>query len=261
MAGSGARTERMRHRGQGAVGVSVSRRRARLPARATRWLRVGASGGRGARASARTTPARAGPRRGTEAARTRRRLPRSARRRAGDGREAAVAAREGRWRVRPSSHQSPALGRDRSLVHDDPGRPPFRGAQALRPVLARAVSWGLIDSNPAKEGVDNPQRRRTEKRPFESWAELEALAAWLGTALWPARPVRCSHWVTPGRVDRARHWHIDRDARVVYVRRAYRNGPGQVAADGGEHSRRAIADDRVRRARAAAGERASPARR
>jgi hypothetical protein len=29
-------------------------------------------------------------------------------------------------------------------------------------------------------GIDNPQRRRTEKRPFESWDELYALASVLG---------------------------------------------------------------------------------
>jgi hypothetical protein len=46
----------------------------------------------------------------------------------------------------------------------------FDATQALRQVLARAVVWGMIDVNPAKRGVDNPQRRRTEKRPFESWA-------------------------------------------------------------------------------------------
>lgn len=56
----------------------------------------------------------------------------------------------------------------------------FDATQALRQVLARAVSWGLIDMNPAKQGVDNPQRRRTEKPPFESWAELDALATELG---------------------------------------------------------------------------------
>jgi hypothetical protein len=39
----------------------------------------------------------------------------------------------------------------------------FEATQALRQVLARAVVWGMIDSNPAKQGVDNPQRRRTEK--------------------------------------------------------------------------------------------------
>jgi hypothetical protein len=72
----------------------------------------------------------------------------------------------------------------------------FEATQALRQVLARALSWGLIDSNSAKQGVDNPQRRRTEKRPFESWAELEALATELGPRYGPLvlfgreRPIR-----------------------------------------------------------------------
>src|SRR5207244_7462992 len=56
----------------------------------------------------------------------------------------------------------------------------FEATQALRQVLARAVVWGMIDVNPAKQGVDNPQRRYTEKRPFESWAQLDELAAQLG---------------------------------------------------------------------------------
>src|SRR5215204_4354045 len=58
----------------------------------------------------------------------------------------------------------------------------FEATQALRQVLARAVVWGMIDSNPAKHGVDNPQRRRTEKPPFESWAQLDALAGGSGRA-------------------------------------------------------------------------------
>ena len=36
----------------------------------------------------------------------------------------------------------------------------FEATQALRQVLNRAVAWGMIDVNPAKVGVDNPQRRR-----------------------------------------------------------------------------------------------------
>src|SRR5213595_2008740 len=53
----------------------------------------------------------------------------------------------------------------------------FEATQALRQVLHRAVVWGMIDINPAKVGVDNPVRRRKEQRPFESWAELDAVAA------------------------------------------------------------------------------------
>ena len=56
----------------------------------------------------------------------------------------------------------------------------FEATQALRQVLARAVGWGLLDGNLAKLGVENPPRRRTEQRPFESWDELDALAGMLG---------------------------------------------------------------------------------
>ena len=58
----------------------------------------------------------------------------------------------------------------------------FEATQALRQVLARAVDWGLIDINAAKVGVGNPQRRPTEMRPFESWAELEPLRRSSGPA-------------------------------------------------------------------------------
>src|SRR6266566_6911099 len=56
----------------------------------------------------------------------------------------------------------------------------FEATQALRRVLSRAVDWKMIDVNPAKQGVDNPQGRRTEKRPFESWAQLATVASRLG---------------------------------------------------------------------------------
>jgi hypothetical protein len=48
----------------------------------------------------------------------------------------------------------------------------FEATQALRQVLNRAVAWKIIDSNPAKVGVDNPHHQHPEKRPFESWAEI-----------------------------------------------------------------------------------------
>jgi hypothetical protein len=68
---------------------------------------------------------------------------------------------------------------------DDPGGAPVRGTQALRQVLNRAVAWGLIDYNPAKRGVPNPMRRSKEKRPFESWQQVDAVAERLGPVYGP----------------------------------------------------------------------------
>lgn len=100
----------------------------------------------------------------------------------------------------------------------------FEATQALRQVLARAVVWGMIDVNPAKQGVENPQRRRREQRPFESWAQVCTVAAGLGSRDGPmvifaaATGLRPSEWIA------LEHRDIDREARVVYVRRAFRNG-------------------------------------
>ncbi len=100
----------------------------------------------------------------------------------------------------------------------------FEATQALRQVLTRAVEWGMIDVNPAKHGVANPQRRRTEKRPFDSWRELEAVATHLGPPAGPmvifaaATGLRPGEWIALERRD------VDLGERVVYVRRAYRNG-------------------------------------
>jgi integrase len=82
----------------------------------------------------------------------------------------------------------------------------------------------MIDVNPAKRGVDNPQRRRTEKRPFESWAELQAIAAGLGPRYGPmvifaaATGLRPGEWIALERRD------IDLDERVAYIRRAFTKG-------------------------------------
>jgi len=100
----------------------------------------------------------------------------------------------------------------------------FEATQALRQVLARAVSWGLIDINPAKQGIDNPQRRRTEQRPFESWEELDAVAAELGPGLGPIVLFAAATGLRPGEWLALEQRDIDRQARVLYVRRAWRNG-------------------------------------
>ena len=100
----------------------------------------------------------------------------------------------------------------------------FEATQALRQVLARAVVWRLLDGNPAKHGVENPQRRRTEKRPFESWEELEALAERLGQVLGAMVLFAAATGVRPGEWVALEHRDIDRDARVAYVRRSFSKG-------------------------------------
>jgi integrase len=100
----------------------------------------------------------------------------------------------------------------------------FDATQALRQVLARAVLWGMIDVNPAKRGVDNPSPRRREQRPFESWAELEAVAANLAPRYRPmvifaaATGLRPAEWLALERRD------VDRQTHVVYVRRSFTKG-------------------------------------
>jgi integrase len=97
----------------------------------------------------------------------------------------------------------------------------FEAMQALRQVLHRAVVWGMLDVNPAKVGVDNPTPRRKEQRPFESWAEVEAIATALGPRYGPmiifaaATGLRPAEWVALEKRD------VEREERVAYVRRSF----------------------------------------
>jgi integrase len=100
----------------------------------------------------------------------------------------------------------------------------FEATQALRQVLARAVSWGLLDVNPAKLGVENPQRRYTEKRRFDSWDELYALARCLGPRDGPMVLFAAATGLRPGEWLALERRDIDREAQVGYVRRTLRNG-------------------------------------
>jgi integrase len=115
----------------------------------------------------------------------------------------------------------------------------FDATQALRQVFARAMLWGMIDANPAKLGVDNPSPRRREQRPFESWAELDAVAAKLSPRYRPmvifaaATGLRPAEWL-------ALEWRdIDLEgARVVYVHRSFTKG--RLKCPKTEGSRRAV---------------------
>ena len=100
----------------------------------------------------------------------------------------------------------------------------FEATQALRQVLNRAVAWGLLDSNPAKRGVPNPLRRSKEKRPFESWTQVEAVANQLGPVYGPMIVFAVATGLRPSELFGLEQRDIDRAAGVVYVRRAYANG-------------------------------------
>jgi integrase len=100
----------------------------------------------------------------------------------------------------------------------------FEATQALRQVLARAVVWGMLDVNPAKRGVANPQRRRTEKRPFESWEELEAIAERLSPRQGPMVLFAAATGMRPGEWVALENRDVDRAARVAYVRRSFSKG-------------------------------------
>ena len=84
------------------------------------------------------------------------------------------------------------------------------------------MEWGLIDTNPAKTGVDNPQPPRREMRPFESDGQLEALAAELGPRYGPMVLFAAATGLRPGEWIALEHRDIDRDDRLVHVCRAFR---------------------------------------
>jgi hypothetical protein len=106
----------------------------------------------------------------------------------------------------------------------------------------------MLDVNPAKVGVDNPARRRKEQHPFESWAELETVAAAIGPRYGPmilfaaVTGLRPAEWIALEKRD------IDRKERVVYVRRSFERR-AQDPEDGGEHESGTAAGAGIRRAR------------
>jgi len=100
----------------------------------------------------------------------------------------------------------------------------FEATQALRQTLGRAVSWGMLNANPAKRGVENPQRPRFEQRPFESWAELHQLAEQIGPRYGPLVMFAAATGLRPGEWLALEHRDVDHQARVLYIRRAFRNG-------------------------------------
>lgn len=100
----------------------------------------------------------------------------------------------------------------------------FEATQALRQVLNRAIEWKLIPDNPANRGVPNPIRRPKEKRPFESWEQIEAIGAQLGPVYRSMVVFAAATGLRPSELFGLERRDFDRHAGVVYVRRAFANG-------------------------------------
>jgi integrase len=86
------------------------------------------------------------------------------------------------------------------------------------------VAWGLLDYNPAKLGVPNPPRRAKEKRPFETWRQVETVAARLGPVYGPMVVFAAATGLRPSELFGLEQRDVDRQLGVVYVRRAHANG-------------------------------------
>lgn len=95
-------------------------------------------------------------------------------------------------------------------------------------MLHRAVVWGLLEANPAKVGVENPVPRYREMRPFDSWEQLQTLALELGPRFGAIVLFAAATGLRPGEWTTLQVRDIDRDARVIHVRRALRNGRTKV---------------------------------
>ncbi len=98
--------------------------------------------------------------------------------------------------------------------------------RAFRQALAWGVQRGLVERD-ASAGIKNPKRKRHERRdvtPFESWDDVRAAAAELD-ARYRAIPIlavgtglRPEEWIGLHRAD------VDREARVLHVRRRFSGG-------------------------------------
>jgi integrase len=83
---------------------------------------------------------------------------------------------------------------------------------------------GAARLQPAKLGVPNPPRRAKEKRPFETWRQVETVAARLGPVYGPMVVFAAATGLRPSELFGLEQRDVDRQLGVVYVRRAYANG-------------------------------------
>jgi integrase len=95
--------------------------------------------------------------------------------------------------------------------------------RALRQVLQAAVRWKWVEENVAGL-VKNPAPKPGEIDPFESWEEIEAIAAELDDVSRPLVIFLAGTGVRPEEAFGAEWRDVDLEHQVVTVRRAYAKG-------------------------------------
>ena len=96
----------------------------------------------------------------------------------------------------------------------------YRSHRALRQVLQAAVRWRWIEDNPAVH-VKNPEPRAGEIDPFNSWAELDAIAAELDETYGALVVFLAGTGVRPEEAFGAEWRDVDLERRMLMVRRAF----------------------------------------
>jgi integrase len=99
----------------------------------------------------------------------------------------------------------------------------YRSHRALRQVLQAAVRWKWIEDNAAAL-VKNPSPKPGEIHPFESWDELDAIAAELDTIYGALVIFLAGAGVRPEEGFGAEWRDVDLGRRVLMVRRGYAKG-------------------------------------
>ncbi len=98
-----------------------------------------------------------------------------------------------------------------------------RSHRALRQVLQAAVRWKWIEENVATL-VKNPEPRAGEIHPFDSWEEIDAIAAELGDTDGPLVVFLVGTGVRPEEAFAGDWRDLDLERRVFRVRRAFAKG-------------------------------------
>jgi integrase len=98
--------------------------------------------------------------------------------------------------------------------------------RAFRQALAWAAARSLC-SRDATVGIKNPKRKRHERRdvfPFETWGEVESVAAELDTRYLAIPIVGVGCGLRPEELFGLHRADVDRDARVLHVRQRFTGG-------------------------------------